>query len=454
MSNALDAALEKALESRVKRKILRRLPAPSSPSQSTESHIDFTSNDYLSLSSSRHLHKHLLETLQKSPDILGSGGSRLLVNPKTHAALESRLTAFFRHTPGGTLLFNSGFDANVALFSSLPQPGDVLVYDEYIHASVHDGMRSGCRAKGRIKFKNNDIDDLKCVLETLVESDSLLKTGASSLFLAVESLYSMDGTFAPLKPMIHLLEELFPLGNAYMIVDEAHSTGLYGPQGRGRVALEGLEGHPRILARLCTFGKALAATGAVLLTTPLVASYLINYARPLIYTTALSHLAIIAASCSFDMLEDGTAARLAEGVLGTSRWFVGRLKMRLKEEGIPEHILIVGVNNANEELSSFSPIIPLLTSPVSAPPSFSPAHDLSAHLLVKHRVLARPITWPTVPKGQDRVRVCLHAGHTKEQVGKLIEGAVEWAKARVATKKLELVSGPVIPQIGLMKSRL
>ncbi|EEB92775.1 hypothetical protein MPER_08669 [Moniliophthora perniciosa FA553] len=261
MSNALDIALEKALESRVKRKILRRLPAPSSPSQSTESYIDFTSNDYLSLSSSRHLHKHLLETLQKSPDILGSGGSRLLVNPKTHAALESRLTAFFQHTPGGTLLFNSGFDANVALFSSLPQPGDVLVYDEYIHASVHDGMKSGCRAKRRFKFKNNDIDDLKRVLETLLESDLLLKTGASTLFLAVESLYSMDGTFAPIKSMVYLLERLFPLGNAYMIVDEAHSTGLYGPQGRERVALEGLEGHPRILARLCTFGKALTATG-------------------------------------------------------------------------------------------------------------------------------------------------------------------------------------------------
>ncbi|EEB99990.1 hypothetical protein MPER_00178, partial [Moniliophthora perniciosa FA553] len=71
----------------------------------------------------------------------------------------------------------------------------------------------------------------------------------------------MEGSFAPLRSMVEMLEELFPLGNAYMIVDEAHATGVYGPQGRGRVALEGLEGHPKIIVRLCTFGKALAAEG-------------------------------------------------------------------------------------------------------------------------------------------------------------------------------------------------
>ncbi|KAL0567699.1 hypothetical protein V5O48_014295 [Marasmius crinis-equi] len=431
--SALTKSLENTLESRSKRQILRRLPAPSSPSTSS-SPIDFTSNDYLSLSTSPILHAHLLSAVSRAPHILGSGGSRLLVNPITHATFESRLTTFFNHTPGGTLLFNSGFDANVSFFSAVPQPGDFVVYDEYIHASVHDGLRAGCRAKRRRSFKNNDLESLSRVLEGLIVESDELRDGSVSLFLAVESLYSMDGTFAPLRSMVRILEELFPLGNAYLIVDEAHATGLYGPRGRGRVALEGLEGHPRILARLCTFGKALAATGAVLLTTPLIVHYLTNYARPLVFTTALSHLAIIAASSSFDMLENGTAGRLAERVLGLSRDFSKNLKRQLREEGVGNNIIRVGLDAHID--ADASPIIPLLTPPPENR-SYSPAHALSAHLLSEHGILARPITWPTVPKGQDRVRVCLHAGHTEEQVTALVEGIVEWAKSRLVKEAEE-----------------
>ncbi|KAG7087651.1 hypothetical protein E1B28_013598 [Marasmius oreades] len=442
-SSALNKASEDTLESRAKRRILRRLPPPSTPT--AKSVIDFTSNDYLSLSVSPHLHNHLLSTLSRSETILGSGGSRLLVNPATHHDLELRLATFFHHTQEGTLLFNSGYDANVSFFSTVPQSGDVVVYDEYIHASVHDGIRSGCRAQRRVSFRNNDLASLTSVFEELldnVDENGLglrLRNGTSSLFLAVESVYSMDGTFAPLKAMVQLLEGLFPCGNAYLIVDEAHATGLYGPQGRGRVALEELEGHPKILARLCTFGKALAATGAVIMTTPLVVRYMTNYARPLIYTTALSHLAIIAASCSFDMLEDGTAEALAERVLGMSRWFSKQLRERLIEEKIGIEILRVGIEKVDQRepekwsLHFHSPIIPLLTSPplsLTETKSYSPAHDLSSHLLARYRILARPITWPTVAKGQDRVRICLHAGHTEEQVAALVEGVVEWGKMR------------------------
>ncbi|KAG7086630.1 hypothetical protein E1B28_002572 [Marasmius oreades] len=442
-SSALNQALEATLESRAKRRILRRLPPPSTPTATTV--VDFTSNDYLSLSISPHLHNHLLTTLSHSEHILGSGGSRLLVNPVTHHDLELRLATFFRHTQEGTLLFNSGYDANVSFFSTVPQPGDVVVYDEYIHASVHDGLRSGCRAQKRVSFRNNDTTSLISVLEGLLDENDKnglglrLRNGTSSLFLAVETVYSMDGTFAPLKAMIQVLEDLLPCRNGYLIADEAHATGLYGPQGRGRVALEGLEGHPRILARLCTFGKALAATGAVILTTPLVARYMTNYARPLVYTTALSHLAIIAASCSFDMLEDGTAEALAERVLGMSRWFSKQLREQLREENIGTEFLRVGIEEFDKEeperssLHFHSPIIPLLTPPppsLTENKSYSPAHDLSSHLLTKYRIHARPITWPTVPKGQDRVRICLHAGHTEEQVAALVEGVVEWGKMR------------------------
>jgi len=116
----------------------------------------------------------------------------------------------------------------------------------------------------------------------------------------------MDGTFAPLVDMVGVIDDVFPAGNAYLVVDEAHSTGIYGPQGRGRVALLGLE--DRVLARLHTFGKALAASGAVVVTSSVVKDYLLNYARPLVYTTSPTYATIIAADASFDMLIDGTAS--------------------------------------------------------------------------------------------------------------------------------------------------
>ncbi|KAJ7841774.1 pyridoxal phosphate-dependent transferase [Mycena leptocephala] len=339
---------------------LRRLPEPSTFSSSGP--IDFSSNDYLSLASSPTLRDVFLKKLRDAPDILGSGGSRLLVNGQAHSALEARLAQFFGSP--AAILFNSGFDANVGFFSCVPQIGDVVVYDEYIHAS-HNSMLA-----------------FRALLTKLLNERPELQSGQSSVFVAVESLYSMDGTFAPLVEIVEILDECFPQRNGYLVVDEAHSTGIYGPQGRGRVAQLGLE--DKVLARLHTFGKALAATGAIILTSPLIRDYLLNYARSLIYTTSLSYANIIAADSSFDMLTDGTAQQLSKKVLGLS------------------HPRI--------------PIIPIMTT---CP------RPLSAHLL--HLGMnARPITWPTVPKGKDRVRVCLHAGNTTSDVDRLIEGMLQW----------------------------
>jgi len=257
--STLEKKIQEALDHREQSARRRRLPDPNnSPSSVGSALVDFNSNDYLSLSTSRTLRDHLLRRLTEAPDILGSGGSRLLVNGRAHADLETRLSAFFNSE--AALLFNSGFDANVGFFSAVPQPGDVIVYDEYIHASVHDGMRASRIPRDEcLSFEHNSIEDMRRVLLQSVEKKPALKFGEYSVFVAVESLYSMDGTFAPLQDIVLLLDELFPLKNAYLVVDEAHSTGIYGPQGRGRVALLGLEN--RVFARLHTFGKALAATG-------------------------------------------------------------------------------------------------------------------------------------------------------------------------------------------------
>lgn len=242
----LNAKLRASLASRESRSIRRRLPE--SATSSVPDLIDFNSNDYLSLSASSTLRKRFLNKLSVSPDILGSGGSRLLVNGSAHSAFEERLRTFFGAE--AALLFNSGFDANVGFFSCIPQPGDALIFDEYIHASVHDGMRASRVADALYPFKHNDITSFKHVLARVK-----IEHPGASVFVAVESLYSMDGTFAPLKEISEALDGK----DMYLVVDEAHATGIYGPQGRGRVAELGLE--DKVLARLHTFGKALAATG-------------------------------------------------------------------------------------------------------------------------------------------------------------------------------------------------
>jgi len=289
--SALDQKLAAALTSREDRGIRRRLPpaalsllpptpditsdhtsdvpsgaptavsptitaAPSTPASAVPA--DFSSNDYLSLSTSPLLRARVLAALNASPAILGSGGSRLLVYNHAHTALEARLARIFRAP--AALLFNSGFDANAGFFACVPQAGDALLYDAAIHASVHDGARASRVApRFRRPFAHNDVRALRAALRALRAESVALKEGESSVFVAVESVYSMDGTVAPLRAMVDAMDEIFPARNAHLIVDEAHATGIYGPGGRGMVAQLGLE--DRVLARLHTFGKALAASG-------------------------------------------------------------------------------------------------------------------------------------------------------------------------------------------------
>ncbi|KAJ4251859.1 hypothetical protein NW762_011156 [Fusarium torreyae] len=244
----LEEQLAARLSDRAKRSQLRRLttfPADN---------VDFSSNAYLSLSlvpEIRTAYHSLLEKHADPPPFLGSGGSRLLDGNSTLAENLERDIAAFHNAPAG-LLFNSGFDANVGLVSCLPQPGDIIVYDELIHASAHDGMKLS-RAAQRIAFKHNCVDGnggLNSVLEGL-------KT-EKSVFILVEGVYSMDGDVAPLKEILECVKLRLP-DNSYIIVDEAHSTGIFGKQGRGLVCELGLE--KEIFVRLHTFGKAMSSFG-------------------------------------------------------------------------------------------------------------------------------------------------------------------------------------------------
>jgi 8-amino-7-oxononanoate synthase len=243
----LDRQLHDLLDRRASNSTLRKLTLP------RKNQVDFSSNDFLSLSTSQQLKAAFLDELLHTGLPQGSGGSRLLDGNSEYAeALEREIARF--HGAEAGLLFNSGFDANAGFFACVPQSGDVIVYDELVHASVHDGMRLS-RASKIIPFKHNSVDDLMAVLKGLEAEDAEQR----NIVVAVESIYSMDGDVAPLKEIVAAVEEVVGIEKSYIVVDEAHSTGVLGPQGRGLVCDLGLE--RRIFARLHTFGKALASNG-------------------------------------------------------------------------------------------------------------------------------------------------------------------------------------------------
>lgn len=241
-----ETRLSQLLDSRKRKSRFRQLK--SSPVGT----VDFSSNDFLSLATTSAFRDDFLAELQRVTRPVGSTGSRLLDGNSTYAERLERDIASF-HGAETALLTNSGFDANVSIFMCLPQPEDVIVYDELIHASVHDGMRQS-RAKECVCFKHNDVSDLRQILQELASSPS-----TQNIFVAAETVYSMEGDIAPLKEIVDLIDELFPARNCHLIVDEAHATGVYGVDGRGIISQLGLE--KKVFVRLHTFGKALACNG-------------------------------------------------------------------------------------------------------------------------------------------------------------------------------------------------
>ena len=254
-TKGLEASLLGKLLSRKESSTFRQLTisAPNS--------VDFSSNDFLSLATSPVLRKAFLHELTQniSNFTLGSTGSRLLDGNCAYADELETAIARFHRAPAG-LLWNSGFDANSGLFACVPQPGDYVVYDESIHASVHDGMRLS-RAKHSRAFRHNSVSHLREIILSVLRAEPQARNGVTNLFVAVESVYSMDGDIAPLAEIVSLVEDMLPGGNGHVIVDEAHGTGVLGPNGRGLVCELGLE--EKVFARLHTFGKALASNGGM-----------------------------------------------------------------------------------------------------------------------------------------------------------------------------------------------
>ncbi|KAI8213623.1 hypothetical protein K4K52_004341 [Colletotrichum sp. SAR 10_76] len=373
--------------------------------------IDFSSNDFLSLATSGQLREAFLEELHRYPNFtVGSTGSRLLDgNSDYFEDLEDEIAAF--HGAERSLIVNSGFEGNSAIFSSIPRPGDAIVFDELVHASAHEGM-SRCMAKVKVSFSHNCVDSFREVLEMVHESEPLIQRGQRVVLIAVETVYSMDGDVCPLEEMVEAAKEVLPKGNFQFIVDEAHATGVVGDKGVGLVSALGLE--REIAIRLHTFSKALGASGAAVLCNDTIRTMLVNHARPICFTTAASFPTLAAIKAAYRLLAEGkTEPSITSNQHYKDVRDAGIIDIPLAEEWESQPIL--------------SHIVAVLTEP---------RHNyfLSIHLQLL-RFWAFPVDPPAVPKGTNRVRIAFHASLTEEQVVGLASAICEWAKEMLDIKK-------------------
>lgn len=255
--------------------------------------VDFASNDYLGLASSPRLKVAVAKALERGVPV-GSGGSRLLRgNHPEHEALEAEAASFFGSE--SALFFSSGYAANAGLFATLPQRGDLVVHDALIHASAHEGMRLG-RAEVRAAAHN----EVGAFEDAIVRWRAM--GGVGRAWLAVESLYSMDGDRAPLTALMALAEAQ----DAILLIDEAHATGVFGEGGRGLA--EGLDGAENVVT-LRTCGKALGCEGALLCGPRTVREFLVNRGWGFIFSTAPSPLMASAVREALRIVADEPARR-------------------------------------------------------------------------------------------------------------------------------------------------
>jgi 8-amino-7-oxononanoate synthase len=298
--------------------------------------IDFTSNDYLGLAESAELRQAAADAVARGVPV-GSGGSRLLRgNHPEHEALEAEAAAYFGAETA--LYFGSGYVANFAIFSTLPQTGDLIVHDELIHASVHEGLR-----RGRADFvgvPHNNVDAFDAAIVRWRAAG-----GKGRPWLAVESLYSMDGDSPDLVELLAVADR----HEAMLVIDEAHATGVLGPEGRGLAAA--LEGRDHVIS-VHTCGKALGTVGGFILASRIIRDFLVNRSRPFIFATAPSPLtaAITRAALKLSRSNPERRQRLARLVQ-----FAGNeLRRRCHIEPSGSHIVpvIVGADRAAVALAS------------------------------------------------------------------------------------------------------
>ncbi|SHL76550.1 aminotransferase class I/II-fold pyridoxal phosphate-dependent enzyme [Flavobacterium chilense] len=361
------------LETRKQNNSLRKLPV-------FNNLVDFSSNDYIGFSKSESIfkltHAYLLEN-----EIFQNGatGSRLISgNHSLYQIAESFIGEF--HDAESTLIFNSGYDANVGFFSAVPQRNDVILYDELSHASIRDGITMS-NAKS-YKFNHNDFEDLERLIQ---------KFRDTNVYIVTETVFSMDGDSPNLEELVELSEKY----NCYLIVDEAHTLGVFGDKGEGLI--QTLRLNHRIFARIMTFGKGLGCHGSVILGSIELKEYLVNFARSFIYTTGLSPHAVATILVAYQQLEieNIEIKKLRKNIVlfNQQKNLLGLKPMFVRSKSAIQSAIVPGNENVKK----------------------------LAQQLQGKGFDVKPILSPTVPEGQERLRFCIHSYNSEEEINQVLE---------------------------------
>jgi 8-amino-7-oxononanoate synthase len=327
--------------------------------------VDFCSNDYLGIVKNGLIEKAIAGKNYRH----GSTGSRLLTGNSILAEETEDQIARFHEAPAA-LIFNSGYDANFGLLACIAQKGDLILYDKLSHASIRDGIRQSFAES--LSFAHND----------LVALEEKLRKRKGNCFVVTESVFSMDGDRAPLREIAGLCEKY----NAHLIVDEAHATGVIGELGAGAVQTEKLQ--DRCFARVHTFGKALGCHGAVILGSKDLRKYLINFCRPFIYSTSPPPVFMAAIQAAYSIFPG----------MKPERQVLTRMIEVFDQPGFKK---------------SYTPIQCFIL----------PGNEqvrIVAQKLLEENLDARPILYPTVPLGGERLRITLHSFNSMAEVKKVI----------------------------------
>ncbi len=378
--------LEQILETTRRQDLFRRLREVQSASDVTltlhsETITSFASNDYLGLAN----HPQLKAAARDATDRFGagSGASRLITGSLTpHRDLENRL-ASFKGTQAA-LVFNSGYQTAVGVLSAVLTEHDVVFSDRLNHACLIDGIRLS-KAKTKV-FNHNDAKHLESLLKETSEQQHSGEIEKGNWLIVTESVFSMDGDQAPLNQIAQLKQEF----GAWLMIDEAHATGFFGKNRSGLVEASGLSDQVDI--HMGTLGKALGSAGGFVCGSQALREVLINRARSFIFSTAPTPASAAAATAALSLVESAEGERRAKDL-----W--ERVK-QLRE----------GLNLSGE---IHSPIIPYIVG--------DEAQSLAlSQKLLEQRILVPAIRYPSVPRGEARLRITLSANHTEEQVNQLV----------------------------------
>jgi 8-amino-7-oxononanoate synthase len=371
-------ALTSKLEQRIENNSLRKLNLPNN-------RIDFASNDYLGFAKSETIFHETHSYLIKNSMLQnGATGSRLLSgNHKIYQEAESKIAKF--HQVESALIFNSGYDANVGFFSTVPQKGDLILYDELSHASIRDGIQLS-NAKS-YKFKHNDLEDL----ERLIQNQRPKTQDPTTIYIVTESVFSMDGDCPNLEELVKISEKY----NCHLVVDEAHALGVFGEYGKGVIQMLRLQ--DAVFARIVTFGKGLGCHGAAILGSQKLMDYLVNFARSFIYTTGLSPHSVATILVAYQHLKTEKQAleNLRENIIhfNQEKNLLGLKPIFVRSKSAIQSAIIPG----NENVKNI------------------------ANQLQEKGFDVKAILSPTVPEGQERLRFCLHSFNSKEEISEVLK---------------------------------